>query len=120
MCNKSIEENELVQVAMQIILSAGDARVLVKEALDNIKNCDFVIAKEKLDTAQKCMQKAHAFQTNIIQGEARGEEYEFSLLFHHAQDTLMTIYSELNIAKKLLELFDSLNDRLVKIENNMK
>ena len=40
-------------------------------------------------------------------GDARGEEREYSLLFAHAQDTLMTIYSEINIAKQLLKIFKS-------------
>jgi len=120
MCNKIEEENELNRVAMQIILNAGDARVFVKESLDKMKSYDFVIAKEKLDIAQDYIKKAHAFQTGIIQGEAQGEKYNYSLLFNHAQDTLMTIYSELNIAKQLLGIFESLNDRLIKIENNMK
>ena len=32
-------------------------------------------------------------------GENQGEKQEYTLLFAHAQDTLMTIYSEINIAK---------------------
>lgn len=120
MDNKTREENELIQIAMQIILSAGDARVLIKEALDKMKNYDFAEAKEKLDLAQEYIKKAHSFQTSIIQGEAQGKSYEYSLLFNHAQDTLMTIYSELNIAKQLLSIVDSLNDRLTKIEKHYK
>lgn len=117
MNNKELEENKLVQIAMQIILNAGDARIFVKESLDNMKTGNFVEAKEKLNNAQEYIRNAHTLQTSIIQGEARGEKYDYSLLFNHAQDTLMTIYSELNIAKQLLGIFDSINDRLTKIEN---
>lgn len=113
-------ENELVQTAMQIILNAGDARVLVKEALDKMKANNFVEAKEKLDNAHNYIKKAHTFQTSIIQGEAQGKKYEYSLLFNHAQDTLMTIYSEFNIARQLLGIFDSINDRLTIIEQHYK
>jgi PTS system cellobiose-specific IIA component len=82
-----------------------------------MKTGNFVEAKEKLNNAQEYIKNAHSLQTGIIQGEARGEKYEYSLLFNHAQDTLMTIYSELNIAKQLLGIFDSINDRLTTIEN---
>ena len=51
-----------------------------------------------------------------IQGETRGEESEYSLLFAHAQDTLMTIYSEINIAKQLLKIFKSYDARIAALE----
>lgn len=120
MDNKEIEENELVQIAMHIILNAGDARVLVKDSLDKMRANSFAEAKEKLDRAQEYIKKAHVLQTNIIQGEAQGKKYEYSLLFNHSQDTLMTIYSEFNIAKQLLSVFESINDRLTAIEKHYK
>ena len=55
-------------------------------------------------------------QTDAIQGETRGEESEYSLLFAHAQDTLMTIYSEINIAKQLLKIFKSYEARIAALE----
>lgn len=35
----------------------------------------------------------------------RGEETQISLLFIHAQDTIMTITSEINMAEEMLEMY---------------
>lgn len=56
-------------------------------------------------------------QTDAIQNETRGEKSEYSLLFAHAQDTLMTIYSEINIAKQLIKIFEVYENRISKLEN---
>lgn len=98
------EQNELVTIAMQIILHAGDARNLVKEALTLAKQFDFETAEEKFKKAEEAMVLAHKSQTEIIQSEASGHNYQFSLLFAHAQDTLMTIQSELRISHDMIDI----------------
>ncbi|MDF9824284.1 PTS system cellobiose-specific IIA component [Breznakia sp. PF5-3] len=102
--------------AMQIILHAGDARVSCKQALDAIAAADFSTAEEKMKEAQDKITLAHKVQTDAIQEETRGEESEYSLLFAHAQDTLMTIYSEINIAKQLLKIFTVYDKRIAALE----
>lgn len=105
-----------VQSAMTIILNAGDARVECKNALDAIAEGNIEKAEEKLKEANKIIQIAHKAQTDAIQAETRGEESEYSLLFAHAQDTLMTIYSELNIAKQLIKIFKVYEQRILALE----
>lgn len=109
-----IMENELVSVAMQIILHAGDARIKVEEALKLAKQFDFEHANSMMIEAEECIHQAHISQTEVIQNETRGKTYEPCLLFSHAQDTLMTIMSEFNLAKQLIEFFEIMNN---KIEN---
>lgn len=106
-----------VTAAMAIILAAGDARVKCKEALTAISVYDFDEAKAKLREAQTKITEAHKVQTDAIQGETRGEPSEYSLLFAHAQDTLMTIYSEINIAKQMIKIFESYEQRIARLEN---
>ncbi|OOM73701.1 lichenan-specific phosphotransferase enzyme IIA component [Clostridium puniceum] len=108
------EEN--VQSAMQIILNAGDARVDCKQALDAIAEANISLANEKLKDAQAKITIAHKVQTDAIQGETGGKKSEYSLLFAHAQDTLMTIYSEINIAKQLVKIFESYEARISALE----
>ena len=108
---------EVVQAAMNIILNAGDARNFCKQALDSIAKQDFDEAKEKMKKANEKITEAHKFQTDAIQGETRGEKSEYSLLFAHAQDTLMTIYSEINIAKQMIKIFESYEKRFEALEN---
>ena len=107
---------QTVQAAMSIILNAGDARVACKEALDAISAFDFETAEAKFKISHEKIRAAHKVQTDAIQGETRGEESEYSLLFAHAQDTLMTIYSEINIAKQLLKIFKSYEARIAALE----
>ena len=109
---EEFENEEMVTAAMQIIMNAGDARLKVKDALKLGKAFDFENAGAKMEEARKCIAQAHHAQTDIIQSEAGGKKYEFSLLFAHAQDTLMTIMSELNLAKELIAFFEIMNKKI--------
>lgn len=100
------KENELIPVSMQIILHAGDAREKAKEAIKLAKALDFDGAKKRLAEAKADIVLAHQSQTEVIQNEAAGKNYEPSLLFTHAQDTLMTIASEINLTKDIVDLFE--------------
>ncbi len=107
---------KIANEAMQIILHAGDARAHCTKAIKAIEKADFDMAKEEMELANQDIIKAHKVQTSAIQGEARGEEGEYSILFVHAQDTLMTVYSEMNIAKRLIRIFDAYEQRIAKLE----
>ena len=108
-----------IEVAMGIILHAGEARLCCKEALDAVANCDFEKAAEKISDADKKIVEAHRIQTDAIQGEACGEKKEYSVLFAHAQDTLMTIYSEINLAKQIIKIAKSYEDRIRRFPKNL-
>ncbi|MCH4083533.1 MAG: PTS lactose/cellobiose transporter subunit IIA [Olsenella sp.] len=110
------EIDKTTQDAMSILIAAGDARNSVKEAYDAMAEGDFAAAQEKIDEADKQIVEAHHVQTDHIQGVFRGEGEDYSLLFTHAQDTLMTIYSEIITAKRLYTVFSSIDTRLKKLE----
>lgn len=97
-------ENMLIPVAMNIILHAGDARTLITEALSLAKKGDFKQAKSYMNRAEEEIVLAHKSQTETIQDEARGVKHDISLLFIHAQDTLMTINSEFRLAQHLIDI----------------
>ncbi|MEG0273693.1 PTS lactose/cellobiose transporter subunit IIA [Amedibacillus sp. YH-ame10] len=107
-----IEDNELIQVAMQIILHAGDARIKTEEALACAKKFDFDGAKRCQEEAKECIHQAHIAQTGVIQNETRGQQYTPCLLFAHAQDTIMTIMSEAKLASELIDMFQILNTKI--------
>lgn len=112
-------DEKTVQSAMTIILNAGDARVACKKALDAIAKSDFESAETYMKEAHQKITEAHKVQTDAIQEETRGEKSEYSLLFAHPQDTLMTIYSEINIAKQMIRIFKSYEERLEKLEKTL-
>jgi len=111
------EREKIAMIAMQIVIHAGDARNLIMEALDEISEFKFAEAEIKLKEAQEKIREAHIYQTEVIQAEASGKVFSYSLLFSHAQDTVMTICTELNMAKKLCGMFKQLDKRFAKLES---
>lgn len=107
---------ELMESAMGILLTAGDARLYCNQALDALAKLDFTIAKKQMEEAEEKMIQAHEYQTKIIQTEIEGEQSEYSLLFSHAMDTLMTTSSECMLSKKLIALYETLDQRIQKLE----
>lgn len=118
MSQESLNEgiDTVSEKAMDIIMAAGDARVMCTEALTAVEASDYTLAYEKVAEAEKKIAEAHHIQTDVIQGAIGGEKQEYSLLFAHAQDTLMTIYSEIHMTKKQIKLFEKINERLEKLE----
>lgn len=111
-----ISEEELNEISMQIILNAGDARAIIDDALISIEKGNFDEADKKLADSKKKISLAHSRQTKLIQAEAGGEKISFSLLFAHAQDTLMIVMSEWNTARRFAKLFKQYDMRLKKLE----
>ncbi len=102
------EEEKIVQLAMEIIIQAGDARNAAEQAMDHIEQFDFVSAKRCVAQAEAYISKAHNVQTEVIQNQMAGTEvFQPNVLFNHAQDTLMTVMSEVRITKKLIVLFEA-------------
>ena len=97
-------DTEITQVAMQIILHAGDARTQIEKALDEAENGNFHRVEQLMDEARKNIILAHNSQTSLIQEEARGNHHGFSMLFTHAQDIMMTIQSELRITQHIIKI----------------
>ena len=95
-------------VAMEVILNAGDGRACIDKAMDSLAEFDFAAAEAHLAEADKKILTAHKAQTETIQAQAAGEEVDYSLLFTHAQDTLMTISAELHMAQKMMPVVKAL------------
>ena len=104
-----INHEELENISMQIILCAGDARQKVQEAFDAALRGDYGTAQKAFDEADSHIQQAHIAQTDMIQKSLEDEKLELpNLLFIHAQDTLMTIMSEVNMSKNMVSLLKTL------------
>ena len=103
------DDDKVVQVAMQIVISAGEAG----KALDCVAAFDFAGAKEHMEEANNHICAAHNAQTEMIQSEIAGTEtIQPSLLFNHAQDTLMTVMSEIHLSEKMIQVFESFYNKM--------
>lgn len=106
---EKITIEQLNSAAMQIILHAGDCRNMLNEAINALLDDKGEEAvKEKITAAKKEITKAHVIQTEMIQSSINEEELRTTLLFTHAQDTLMTINSEVNLTQNMIRLYRKL------------
>lgn len=110
---RKMDENhidELNQSSMNIILNAGNARDFYNEALDHAETGETERCEELLKMAEKEIIKAHRIQTRIIQEAVEQEHPDMTVLFIHAQDTLMTVDSEFRMVNRMVNLYKKLNE----------
>lgn len=96
--------DEMNEQAMEIIVTAGNGRTLLNQALEGLYEGDEELYNANMEAAKKEMIAAHAAQTKVLQSTVTDEEVKPNILFTHAQDTLMTIMSEMNIAGHLAKI----------------
>lgn len=100
------------EVSMKIILHAGDARTKTDDAFNAVVEGNFDLAYSLLSEANECIKKAHQVQTDLLQSLAM-DEYNgdaesqiIPMLLIHAQDTIMTIMSEVSLTKRMILLYE--------------
>lgn len=113
------EVSQIVQAAMSIILNAGDAREANLDAIKHLSTFDIPGARKSLAEAHKKITAAHKTQTDQIQDETRGKNGGYSLLFTHAQDTMMTINSEILLTESFLKVFEAYEKRISDLEGRL-
>lgn len=115
------EREELNELSMNMIVQSGQARTLCMQALDLMATGDLDMAKKLLAQAEEEVISAHRIHTDILQPavlqEDEGNPMAYSMLFAHAQDTMMTITTEINIAKKMLCILVAYEKRLQALES---
>lgn len=108
MVMKKVDSNELNLLSMEVILRSGNARSFVFQAVNKASEGDFDQADSLMQEANKQVVIAHKAQTSTLQKEAEGIEIPYSPLFGHAQDTLMTIKTEINLMKEIIKIYKKL------------
>ncbi|MHC1681470.1 MAG: PTS lactose/cellobiose transporter subunit IIA [Clostridiaceae bacterium] len=91
-------------IVMDIIISAGEAKGYMYEALSKAKLGKFDEVDALIEKAEDALGKAHDIQTSLLTKEANGESISISILFVHAQDHLMTCMSEKNLIIEIIEM----------------
>ena len=105
------EKRDINMVAMEVIMNAGDGRDQIDEALAAMAEAQLDKVDALLNEAEALTVKAPNAQTEVIQSQVSGENMEYSLLFVHAQDTVMTITTELRMTQKLLPIVKMLLEK---------
>lgn len=91
-----------------LITASGSAKSHAMEAIQHAKAGDFQQAKEALAAAEVDLGEAHKTQTALIQGEAKGDKIEVSILLVHAQDHLMNAIMLKDLATEFVELYEKM------------
>ena len=95
---------QLEMAIMNIIINAGDCKNHAYMALNLVNEGKYEEADKEIGLANDALAKAHDAQTGMLQKEAAGEKVDFSILFVHAQDHLMTSITEKNLIEQIMEL----------------
>lgn len=112
------KEYDFPTISMKIILPAGDARSKASEAMDAAMKNDFDLAHQLMKEAHECIKEAHRAQTETMQAMAM-DEYNngndtvaLPMLFIHAQDTIMTIMTEVNLTEKMIQMYQKIREEM--------
>ncbi|MCM8712048.1 PTS lactose/cellobiose transporter subunit IIA [Clostridium sp. SYSU_GA19001] len=97
------------EIIMNLIVNGGDARSRAMMAIQSAKEGNIEQAKQLLVEASEALDKAHNYQTNLIQNEAAGNKTEISLLMVHAQDHLMNAMTVRDLAQEFIDLYGKIN-----------
>ena len=106
---EKMEESQSQLVAFNIILYSGNARSLIHEAMEYMRNDKFEQAQEKLLEADQELVQAHQAQTDLLQAFSKGTVIEIQIIMVHAQDHLMTTMTLLEVAKEMEYLYKKLS-----------
>lgn len=105
-------KDDLQVVAFEIILHSGDARSLVHEGFQLMREGKYDEAENKMEEANKKLLEAHKSQTSLLQSYASGEEVVMEVIMVHAQDHLMTTMTLREMAIEMLAMYKNFNNVL--------
>lgn len=105
-------KEDLQVIAFEIILNSGEARSIVHEGFQLMREGKYDEAESKMEEANKKLLEAHKSQTSLLQGYASGEEVVMEVIMVHAQDHLMTTMTLREMAIELLAMYKNFNNAL--------
>jgi len=101
---------ELQTAAFAIISIVGEAKTCYMKALKAAKEGRPEDAKAAIKEGNQTLAKAHHEHFAVIQKEAEGQKVEYSVLFMHAEDQLLTAEVFRDMILELLEVHEELNE----------
>lgn len=104
-----MNRNEAQNVSFQIISYAGDAFSYFFKAVQEAREGNYEEADHQMVLGEEQLTLAHEAQTELLAGEARGQNMEYSIMLVHAQDHLMTTIMYERVAKEFISLYKERN-----------
>ncbi len=96
---------EYYEAAFQMISNVGMAKSLAVEAIYAAKEKNFDLVEEKLTESNHYFVEGHKSHSSFIKREADGEKLEYTMIFMHAEDQLMSVETITILAKEIIDLY---------------
>lgn len=96
--------------SFELILNAGNSKSKSLMAIESAREFNFEEAESLIKQAAEDLKAAHKSQTEMIQGEARGEKQDINVILIHAQDHLTTAMIMLEQAKEFTNIYKMLKE----------
>lgn len=93
------------QINFQLILYSGNARSKIIQSLREYREGNIEGSEALLKESEQELAVAHDVHFQLVQKEAQGEKIDFSMLFMHAEDHLMSTITMKELVVELLEIF---------------
>lgn len=103
-----MDENLSDAIVMNLVVNSGEARSIAMEAIELARQGQFEEATAKIAQARETINAAHNFQTELVQKEINNDPVPMSLLMCHGQDHLMTAMVVIDLAEKLIEVYQKM------------
>lgn len=97
------------EISFEIIASCGDANAEIHLALKCAREGRLEETHKHLELADVAINAAHVSHTSVLHNEARGEASKYSILFSHAQDTMMNVMTLRDLAEEFIEVYKKIN-----------
>jgi len=107
--DNKMDNNSMDMIAFQIISNVGTAKSLLMEALYDAKEGKYQSAEEKMVEANTYFVEGHRYHSRLIQQEAAGKKTEFSILFMHAEDQLMTTELLSQLVTEMIDMYKKMD-----------
>ena len=104
------------EMSFGLILNAGNSKSKSLMAIEEAREFNFEEAEKLIEEAQADLKSAHQMQTDLIQGEARGEKSEVNIILVHAQDHLTSAMLMIDQAREFVNVYKLLSKVLPKEE----
>lgn len=105
------ENNELNEIAMQIISNVGAARSCYIEAISLAKEDKYDEAYKLIEDGKELFNEGHKAHFSLIQKEANGESVLPNLLLMHAEDQLMSAEGFAILANEFIDVYQKMGKK---------
>lgn len=109
-----MDKEKLTEIAFGIIASAGEAKSLFMDSINDSENFKFTEAEEKIKKAREALASTHNLHYDVIIQESQGNDLNLSVLFIHAEDQFMSAETTGNMAEKFFSLYKLLKEKVNK------